>query len=116
MPDELASIPASNFRKAYSNLIKAIWVNPDIKDRVKSDPSKLREFGFQKVPSKVEFKDASGDPSQDGYEKQMEEWRKNGEGGSVTFHVPPKPQAEDTATMTAADSCCCSCCPCCCCT
>ena len=112
----IMSIEGSNFRKAYSNLIKGIWVNPDLENEIKNSPEMLKSFGFDTIPSSVSFNAASGDASVGGYDEQMKDWVNGGNGGSVTFTIPPKPSIDDTAVMVAADSCCCCCCPCCCCT
>jgi hypothetical protein len=106
-------IPSSAFREHYSNLIKAIWSNPDLTKEIEENPSKLAQFGFEKTPAKVRFAVATGIPTTDGYEQQMTDWEKD---ASVTFYVPTKPRVDDSFLTTAGDSCCCCCCPCCCCT
>lgn len=100
----------SDFRQAYSQLIMAVWDNPAVENQITRDPSKLQQYGFTTIPSKVTFQAATstsgGIP---GYEDQLADYE---QGGAVTFYIPPKPKtgaAEDTSY-------CCCCCPCCTCT
>src|SRR4051794_23060786 len=44
-----------DFRGAYSSLVRAIWSDPSIEDKIKNDPSILQQYGFTSVPD-----DASG--------------------------------------------------------
>jgi|GEM_PF-3459322 len=106
-------VPDSAFREHYSNLIKAIWSDPGLSEEIEKDPSKLKQFGFTDIPTKVRFAVATGIPTEAGYDQQMHDVA---EGGVVTFYIPSKPRMDDSFLTTAGDSCCCCCCPCCCCT
>jgi hypothetical protein len=108
-------VPPSEFRAAYSRLIRAVWADASLADRIRQQPSLLSEYGFQQVPSRVVFGVAAGIPTTQGYDTQRELYQTD-EAGTVTFFIPPQPQIDDTLVMAAGDSCCCCCCPCCCCT
>jgi hypothetical protein len=83
---------------------------PAVKDQVTKDPSKLQQYGFTNIPSKVTFQASdAGSGGVKGYDDQLTDYVN---GGAVTFYVPPAPKggaAEDTSY-------CCCCCPCCTCT
>jgi hypothetical protein len=105
------NIPGSDFRKSYSNLIKAIWKDSSVADEVEKDPSKLKDFGFTDVPKSVKITHANGGVSLQGFQDQLKEWQ---QGGDVEFHIPEKPSATTGSELDT--SYCCCCCPCCTCT
>jgi hypothetical protein len=101
----------SDFQRAYSNMVLALWDNPALEQQIEKNPATLSQFGFSKVPSKVRIEKAQGDPSIVGYAQQMSNFSS---GSEVTLYVPVKPP-EDSA-VTDGDTYCCCCCPCCTCT
>lgn len=106
-------VPDSAFREHYSNLIKAIWTDPELTEAIVRDPSILKKYGFTSIPTAVRFATAIGIPTRAGYDQQMHDTKTD---GVVTFYIPSKPSMDDSFLTTAGDSCCCCCCPCCCCT
>ena len=106
----------SDFRVAYSKLIRAVWADPGLQGQIQSNPALLKSYGFSDVPSSVSFKDASGKPSIGGYDQQMDDATHK----SVTIYIPPKPglgaaPGSSGEAELGGDACCC-CCPCCTCT
>ena len=110
----------SQFRVAYSNLVKAIWQDPTVQAKVTSKPALLKHFGFDHIPSSVDFKSASGPEDVSGFQNLESSFAKATT--NFTFYVPPKPAAGTPAAAAVAGTasgdacCCCSCCPCCTCT
>lgn len=104
----------SDFRVAYSKLIRDVWADPGLQAQIQSNPALLKSYGFSDVPSWVSFKDASGNPSIAGYDQQMDDASHK----SVTFYIPPKPGlgvapgSSGEAEGHSPPPCCC-CCPCC---
>lgn len=106
----------SEFRAAYSKLIRAVWDDPGLTKQIQSDPGLLSSYGFTDTPTSVSFEDADGKATVAGYDDQMTDAADK----SVTFYIPPKPglsaaAGSSTAEMVGTDACCC-CCPCCTCT
>ena len=107
----------SDFRAAYSKLIRACWENPGLQATIAGNPSALKDYGFASVPSKVSFETANGPSTIVGYDDQQDAV----DGGDATFYIPPKPTlgamavSENDAATALTDACCC-CCPCCTCT
>lgn len=107
----------SDFRAAYSKLIRAVWDDPGLQASIAGNPSQLKSYGFTTVPSKVSFETASGQSTITGYDDQQDAL----DGSSTVFYIPPKPQLGATAASpndaaTALTDACCCCCPCCTCT
>lgn len=104
----------SDFRQAYSNLIRAVWEDDGVVKQIESDPGSLSKFGFTKIPKAVKVEKASGNASIAGYDDQMS----GASGATATFYIPPKPSlggAPEGDVELGGDACCC-CCPCCTCT
>ncbi|MGY3412802.1 hypothetical protein ACVWZV_008968 [Bradyrhizobium sp. GM5.1] len=104
----------SDFRVAYSKLIRAVWADPGLQAQIQSNPALLKSYGFSDVPSWVSFKDASGKPSIAGYDQQVDDATHK----SVTFYIPPKPGLGLTPGSSddpdqGSPPCCCCCPPCC---
>ena len=102
----------SDFRVAYSKLIRDIWDNPNLESEIASNPSKLTAYGFTAVPNSVRFENSKGTSSVAGYEQQQEDAKS----GNVTFYIPPKPALGVGHGAALAGDICCCCCPCCTCT
>lgn len=106
----------SDFRVAYSKLIRAVWANPGLEAAITADPGKLRDYGFLNIPTSVAFAAAGSAPSIGGYDDQMA----NASGSTVTFYIPPIPgigaAPGSTGQATLGGDACCCCCPCCTCT
>jgi hypothetical protein len=107
---------ATSFRTAYSNLIKAVWSDANVKKNIEANPALLSKYGFDKAPKAVRFVSATGTSNVVGYEQQQDALREVA--GTVTIYVPPAPQAAaGSAHPVDGDvTACCCCCPCCTCT
>lgn len=101
----------TEFQRAYSQLVLAVWDEPGLEKQIESNPALLSKYGFTKVPSKVSIESAEGSASFTGYAEQQAAFDA---GKDVTIYIPPKPV--EGATATDGDTYCCCCCPCCTCT
>jgi hypothetical protein len=105
-------VPESDFRSAYSELIKAIWTDPTIQKDIEDNPRLLKqEYNFPVAPKNVRFATAVGIPTADGYDGQQTDFTQNAS-GTVTIYVPPLPDFDQSNAAKDVSICCC-CCPCC---
>ena len=106
----------TDFKTAYSNLIKASWQDPSIDEKIVKNPALLKQFGFDSVPNQVRFETTSGKETITGYDQAKNTYQAHT--GLVTFYIPKAPSSvsaggdDGTLDVTA----CCCCCPCCTCT
>lgn len=111
----------ADFRVAYSHLIKAIWADPSMEQKVAANPQLLSSFGFAHVPPQVNFAPATGPDTVQGF-NQLKSDFDNTANKQITFYIPSRPAMYHAPTGSAGgpvtmDTCCCCCsCPCCCCT
>jgi hypothetical protein len=113
----------ADFRIAYSNLIKAIWADPNVEREVSKDPKQLLKYGFDRdpPPTQVGFAPTSGPDTAQGFDDLKKQFE-NTSNQKITFYIPPKPSQYKAPVggaggVATQDSCCCCCsCPCCCCT
>jgi hypothetical protein len=106
----MSQMSDSDFKKAYAKLIRAIWQDGDTADKVKKDPSKLKDYGFSDIPDSVDIVQSKGPVSSDGLKEQQDDYNK---GGKVELRVPPKPDLKGAGPQGDGISLCCCCCPCC---
>lgn len=82
-------VPKGDFRTAYSNLVRAVWKQPNLAAAIQSKPSALSEFGFTKIPKAVQLVTAVGIPTIDGYDNMMREFHSDVQ--EVVTLVSPTP-------------------------
>jgi hypothetical protein len=108
--------PESSFRDSYTNLILAIWQNPDLENQIMANPTLITQFGFTVVPQSIRFEPPGATVTPEEYEAYQAEFTAD---QAVTLHIPPQPiiqpgsPGDFTTQNTGTIACCCT--PCCCC-
>jgi hypothetical protein len=90
----------SPLRAAYCNLVRAVWADPHVRERIVANPRLLSTYGFASVPSRVKFTVADGRSGIISYEA-------DDGAAAVTIYMPAAPPDEHGG---GADACCCPIC------
>jgi len=108
-------VPAeSSFRDSYTNLVLAIWQNPDVENQITANPALITRFGFTVVPRSIRFEPPGATVTSEEYEAYQAEFTAD---EAVTLHIPQKPtiQPGQVVPLDTTTNVCCCCTPCCCC-
>ena len=107
-------ISEKEFRVNYGKLVAATWSNPDLVEKLRSDPhAMLEEFGLPTTPKSdvrvVEMK-VTGKGK---FEDQWDDWQAGAERGVYDLWLPAKPDDIKADSLSDVNT---TCTPCCCCT
>jgi hypothetical protein len=104
--------PESPFRDSYTNLVLAIWQNPDLENQIVANPASITEYGFKVVPRSIRFEPPGETLTAEEYEAYQAEFTADEE---VTLHIPQKPTIQPGGVVAQDGEgptlCCCT--PCC---
>jgi len=118
------SVSIEDFWVRYSNLLVAVWSNPELKAQLSVTPVEILSAFDLPVPRDARVKiETDVDMESPRYANQHEEWTSSAIAPgprTYTLYIPNKPPGGMTYqdynapdTLQAGSNCCCSCCPCC---
>jgi hypothetical protein len=86
--DQQFDPPKSSFRDSYTDLVLAIWEDPELENQITENPALITQYGFTVVPRSIRFEPPGATVNSEEYEAYMAEFAADKE---VTLHIPQKP-------------------------
>src|SRR4051794_30321194 len=82
-------------RTVYCNVVRAVGADPTVREQIISDPSRLADYGFDSVPSRVKFTVAAGRTGLISYEA-------DDGAAAVTIYMPTGDESHDRCCSSCA--------------